>query len=62
MAIAQLSKNIEIAKQRIVDAPIATPLLKNNLIQLLEKRWNGTFALIGQTLLKKQSHGGKHSI
>lgn len=53
MAINQLDKNREHAKKVIEEAQHGTEQLKNALIELLEKRWNGTFALIGQTLSKK---------
>jgi serine/threonine-protein kinase HipA len=59
MAVHGLHKNIAAAKQAIADAPFGSSDLKNNLINLMEKRWNGTFALIGQTLSKKQSSAGK---
>ncbi|MDH5552883.1 MAG: HipA domain-containing protein [Nitrosomonas sp.] len=53
MMVKQLEKNLDAAKQVIVDADAGTDDLKNNLIELLEKRWNGTFVLIGKTLSKK---------
>lgn len=51
--IHQLEKNKTIAQQIITDAKVGTPTLKQNLTELLEKRWNGTFALIGTILSKK---------
>lgn len=54
MAFTHLSKHMDAAKQAITDAAIKTLPLKKQLIDLLEKRWNGTFALIGQKLLKKR--------
>ena len=53
MMCVRLEKNKESAKQAIVDARIGTARLKNQLITLLEKRWNSTFALIGPSLSKK---------
>lgn len=53
MMIKQLEKNLDAAKQVIVDADAGTDDLKNKLIDMLEKRWNGTFALIGKALSKK---------
>lgn len=53
MMIKQLEKNLDAAKQVIVDADTGTDDLKNKLINMLEKRWNGTFALIGKVLSKK---------
>lgn len=53
MMIKQLEKNLDAAKQIIIDADTGTDDLKNNLVDMLEKRWNGTFALIGKALSKK---------
>lgn len=54
MLVKQLGKNKEAAKQAIFEAKINQVKLKDQLINMIEKRWNGTFALIGQHLLKKQ--------
>lgn len=53
MLIKQLTYTKEVAKEAIFSAPISAPFLKDSLIQHMEKRWNGTFSLIGQTLLMK---------
>ncbi len=54
MLIKQLEKNKEAAKQAIFEAKIGQIQLKDQLINMMEKRWNGIFALIGQHLLTKQ--------
>ncbi len=54
MAVDGLHKNLDVAKQAISDAEFGSDNLKNNLIKLMEKRWNGTFALIGKTLSARQ--------
>lgn len=54
MAAQGLEKNIEAAKDAIQDAPLGGADFKDNLIKLIGKRWNGTFALIGKALSKKQ--------
>lgn len=58
MAAKELAKNIEAAKEAISEAPIGEADLKDNLIKLMEKRWNGTFqnlsASIGKILSSKQ--------
>ncbi len=54
MAIDGLHKNLNVAKQSISDAKFGSDNLKNNLMKLMEKRWNGTFALIGKTLSARQ--------
>jgi serine/threonine-protein kinase HipA len=53
MMVKQLEKNLDAAKQIIVDADAGTDNLKKMIVDMLEKRWNGTFALIGKVLSKK---------
>ena len=53
MLLKQLSQNKKNAKESIFSSEIGTPVLKDHLIKNMEQRWNGTFALIGQTLSKK---------
>jgi serine/threonine-protein kinase HipA len=50
MAYEQLKKNKEHAKNKIEKTSFAK---KQQMIEMVEKRWNGTFDLIGKTLLKK---------
>jgi len=52
MTAEGLAKNIEAAKDAINEAPLGSKDFKDNLIKLMEKRWNGTFSQI-QNLLKK---------
>lgn len=54
MASKGLEKNLEAAKDAIANAQFGNPDIKNSLIELIGKRWNGTFALIGKALSKKQ--------
>lgn len=54
MTANRLEKNLEAAKDAIANAKFGNPDIKNNLIELIGKRWNGTFALIGKALSKKQ--------
>jgi len=53
MANDQLAKNLEACKQVISESKLGSEILKNQLIDLIGKRWNGTFALIGNHLSKK---------
>ena len=53
MMVKQLDKNREAAKAAIMHAEFGDMGLKNKLIKMMDTRWNGTFALIGQTLSKK---------
>lgn len=52
--IKQLSRTKEAAKEAISSNPIGGVTLKDQLIKWMEARWNGTFSLIGQSLLKKR--------
>jgi serine/threonine-protein kinase HipA len=54
MATDGLAKHIEVAKQAISEAELGTPEIKDKLITMLGKRWNGTFALIGKHLSSRQ--------
>lgn len=49
----QLKIRKESAKQSIFEEVIGSKWLRENLITFMEKRWNGTFALIGQSSSKK---------
>lgn len=48
MAFEQLAKNREKAKGAIAESKLGDADMKDRVIDQLEKRWNGTFALIGQ--------------
>ena len=54
MAVKGLEKNLEAAKDAIADSKVGNADFKDNLIELIGKRWNGTFTLIGKALSKKQ--------
>jgi serine/threonine-protein kinase HipA len=53
MACNGLKKHLDAAKEAIYNTPLGTEKMKKELVNLVEKRWNGTFALIGQSLSKK---------
>jgi len=53
-ACEQLAENKASAKEAVLEAEIGTMPFKNQIIDLMEKRWNGTFALIGKRLSKKR--------
>ena len=54
MAIAEIYDRLEAAKQAIIDINHNHRLIENKIIQFMEKRWKGTFSLIGRQLSKKQ--------
>jgi serine/threonine-protein kinase HipA len=54
MLMKQLNRNREKAKESIFSAKVGNALLKDQLINQMDARWNGTFTLIGKLLSKKQ--------
>ncbi len=52
-AVKQLEIKLPLALQAIESSPYGGMKLKNKLTHWMEKRWNGTFALIGKSLSKK---------
>lgn len=63
LAVADLGERLEAAKAAAHDAARRHAGLGDNLIEMMERRWNGTFASIGQLLSKRQSAaaGGRGS-
>lgn len=56
-----LGKHLPQACSAIEASSIGTLALRKQLIEKMEKRWNGSFALTGQRLLKKQSKDAKRN-
>lgn len=54
MIVEQLGKNLDAAKQSIAESPVGSITMRDQLIDQMEKRWNGIFALIGKSLSAKQ--------
>lgn len=50
MAFDQLGKHFEKAKAAVSGAKIGDGIIKDKIIEQMEKRWNGTFSLIGKKL------------
>lgn len=59
--IKDLRKRKSVAIAAVEDSDVGSKSLKNKLVEKIEKRWNGSFELIGKQLLKKQSKGVKRS-
>lgn len=53
MASEQLAQNLSAAKEAVYSAQWGSKKLKDHIISTMEKRWKGTFTLIGQILSKK---------
>ena len=53
MATGHLEKRKEAAQDAIADSKTGAAALRDAIINLMGKRWNGTFALIGKALSKK---------
>ncbi len=60
-ATNELKRNLAAAKQAISTAKIDCSLkLRSKLIDIMEKRWNGSFDSIGPLLSQRQNKGAKH--
>ena len=59
LALDDIKKRLEPAKAAVNDSDTGHKRLRDGIINLMEKRWKGTFELIGLFLSKKQSGGGK---
>jgi len=61
LAVADLAKRLDAAKTAIAESGAGHPGLRDGIIDIMEKRWNGTFVSIGQFLSKKRGGGEKSS-
>lgn len=59
-ATEALGKQLPKALAAVEKSSIGTPPLRKQFVEKMEKRWNGSFALTGQRLLKKLNKGEKH--
>lgn len=59
LAVDDLGKRLEAAKIAVNEADVGTAHLRGRLIEMMEKRWNGTFKSTGQLLSKRRSGGGR---
>lgn len=59
LAVEDLSKRLDAAKTAVSASSVGTAILRDRLINIMEKRWNGTFASIGQLLSKRRAGGAK---
>jgi serine/threonine-protein kinase HipA len=53
MAAGQLEKRKEAARDAVAESNTGAAELRDAIINFMDKRWNGTFALIGKALSKK---------
>ncbi len=61
-AAADLKNSLEAAIDAVLAAHVGSKKLKQRLINLMEKRWKGSFESIGVLLSKRQSTDGKRPI
>ncbi|HSW69505.1 MAG TPA: HipA domain-containing protein [Gammaproteobacteria bacterium] len=61
--VNEIEANLQTAKQAIFTSQIdCSSALRKKLIDMMEKRWKGSFGSIGQLLSKRQSKGGNRKI
>ena len=61
-SVEALGKRLPMAFEALSKSEIGTKSLQDQIIQKMEKRWNGSFKLTGQLLSKKRNSGGKTSV
>jgi len=54
MAVGQLERRRQAAREAMAKSKIGSQSLKDEILTHMDKRWNGTFALIGKALSKKR--------
>ncbi len=59
LAVTDLGKRLDAAKTAVSESDVGTSRLRDGIIEIMEKRWNGTFASIGQLLSRRRAGGGK---
>lgn len=58
MSLAKLDKYRQAAQEAIFESEVGESAFKDQLIKLMDKRWNGTFSLVGEKLSQKQKNDG----
>ncbi len=59
LAVTDLGKRLDAVKTAVSESDVGTSRLRDGIIAIMEKRWNGTFASIGQVLSRRRAGGGK---
>lgn len=59
LAVEDLGKRLDAAKTTVSESHVGAPRLRDGIIEIMEKRWNGTFASTGQILSNRRAGGGK---
>lgn len=59
LAVESLGKRLDAVKEAIISSNAGSAELRKRLAEVIQKRWNGTFSLIGQKLSKKLDGGAK---
>lgn len=61
LAITDIEKRLPLALEEVSQSSVGHRGLRNQLCQLMEKRWNGSFKSIGPLLSKRRGRGEKGS-
>ncbi|MFQ5974539.1 MAG: type II toxin-antitoxin system HipA family toxin [Alphaproteobacteria bacterium] len=60
LAVEDLGKRLDAAKTCVYESDVGTAPLRDGIIDIMEKRWNGAFASIGQLLSRRRAGDEKH--
>mgnify|MGYP006423839821 CR=1 FL=1 len=59
LAVEDIGRRMPQAKDAVNETTDVHPGMRDKIIELMDKRWNGAFASIGQLLSKRRGTGGK---
>lgn len=59
LAVDDLGRRLEAAQAAVADSGIGPARMRDGVISIMEKRWNGTFASTGQLLSKRRAGGAR---
>jgi len=57
--VTEIGKRLPVAQTAISESDVGTKFLRDKLVDIMEKRWKGSFSSIGSLLSKRQSKGAK---
>lgn len=59
LAVEDIGRRLPKAKDEVNETAVGHPGMRDRIIDLMDKRWNGAFASIGQLLSKRRGTGAK---